>query len=231
MPVFRLAQVLAHVTSRLPRGLTSENGADAAIYAPQFLRRKTGVAKPWQKMSFRICQFFQLRILVTNTKYYMERAIQRSGRANGGRGECLTVCPYASTTGPSLLGNNHHGAVHPVHIQSFCFFVRREMTTRVRVGDRCARYRPSHEISPLVVQSTPSIRLDSSSKAFSRASIRSCSTHAARSISASHASWISRRPSGRVRYRYITSARHPNNNRNTATTAITTRPGSTCRER
>jgi hypothetical protein len=41
VPVFRLAQVLAHVTSRLPRGLTSENGADAAIYAPQFLRRKT----------------------------------------------------------------------------------------------------------------------------------------------------------------------------------------------
>ena len=104
------------------------------------------------------------------------------------------------------------------------------MTTRARVGDRCARYRPSHEISPLVVQSTPSIRLDSSSKAFSRASIRSCSTHAARSISASHASWISRRPSGRVRYRYldVTSARHPNNNRNTATTGIIVGPSSAC---
>ena len=160
----------------------------------------------------------------------MGRAIQRSGRANGSRGEYLTVCPYASTTGPSLLGNNHHGAVHPVHIHSFCFFMRREMTTRARVGDRCARYRPSHEISPLVVQSTPSIRLDSSSKAFSRASIRSCSTHAARSISASHASWISRRPSGRVRYRYldVTSARHPNNNRNTATTGIIVGPSSAC---
>ena len=27
-------------------------------------------------------------------KYYMGRAPQRLGRANGGRGECLTVCPY-----------------------------------------------------------------------------------------------------------------------------------------
>ena len=37
------------------------------------------------------------------------RTHQRSGRAKGGRRECLTVCPYASTTDPGLLGNNHHG--------------------------------------------------------------------------------------------------------------------------
>jgi hypothetical protein len=46
VPVCRLAQALAHVMSLLPCSFTSENGADAAIYAPQFLRRKTGDAKP-----------------------------------------------------------------------------------------------------------------------------------------------------------------------------------------
>ena len=42
VPVFRLAQVLAHVMSLLPCSFTSETAADDAICAPQFLRRKTG---------------------------------------------------------------------------------------------------------------------------------------------------------------------------------------------
>ena len=53
------------------------------------------------------------------------------------------------------------------------------------------------------------MRLNSSSNEFIRASIRSCSTHAARIASASHASLIRRRPRGRARYSAKMSQRHP----------------------
>ena len=108
------------------------------------------------------------------------------------------------------------------------------MTKQVlhRFGERAVCPISTRVISSTGWSGAPSIRLDSSRfKALSRASIRSCSTHAVGDASVRHTRRGLMHASELVSvrgYLDVTRARHPNNNRNTATTGIIVGPSSAC---